>query len=830
MDSIANYNQQKTELDQSVLPLNDNAWMFRHFIVRSAGMPISLLYDLALPRFVINAIETVQDARAALTHNRDRLLAALPPKSKDRSIRRIVSRVRVDLRAERPVDSGAFADNQMNQVDDLRTLALTYNEAVAYLTDSEIAAATVFDQGLLKTRSALAACTRQTAFQEALHLSNASLAENGSLHLATPLSASNSQRRRREVTATLYLQRLSSKNETNAGFGPINLGQVVQNTTVPAKGLTLENRSASVRKGYVAHWLVQELASAIAADPKLGPFVPLSGAGLRRNDAFRALEGRSPAEIDALGVTPDMLDKAICSGRLVKGFRVPTDAVDQLNWLKKTLMRLAPKGEAAKAAKTMWIKRLDGFDADRNAFCAKGKTAKAAALSQAEKRYAAFSENPARRNAGRMFRTRTLLYEECHAGGVVDLPYSKVNDMADDLEAVIFACRAGAALRQNAEMQSAISVYDKVFGPTKRVRFDRFINAHRAGSSTPLPNAKERGFATAWTQAVIQATRTGSWNMVALKAALDPLELPEIFDLSPDLLFSEPENPDSPLHVTLGEIHHGVTMDGWMLDPVPDGQAISNEIARAKAIQTAQASGLRMANLVLARHMKAAPQVYDGLVVELSGHTTKVKSKALALADLVVERREDGLVLRVAGDPDPRPVMFHAPAFGYTPEAYRSFALFSAPILALPDLDPSSDALDTADRELGISLSLVRPRLGRSHFTIYRRRWALCSKSLVALKASGDMVHRYLEFRRMLKTANIPRFGFMRSSGEPKPVFLDLDSPLLVEAALSTVGDGDRVTLDEMLPGPEDLWLAEPGGEVRTSEFRFLIMGGLHGA
>ncbi|GFJ87489.1 hypothetical protein [Phytohabitans rumicis] len=60
--------------------------------------------------------------------------------------------------------------------------------------------------------------------------------------------------------------------------------------------------------------------------------------------------------------------------------------------------------------------------------------------------------------------------------------------------------------------------------------------------------------------------------------------------------------------------------------------------------------------------------------------------------------------------------------------------------------------------------------------------------------------------------------------GEPKPLYLDLDSPILVGLFATTVrrpgGAAVRATISEMLPAPDQLWLRDAEGRRYTSELR----------
>lgn len=830
MPDIAIKHAAVDDLDSPLVPIEEDVYLFKHFIVRSAGLPLDCLEKLALARATCAAQDKVSAAQGQLVAIVEQLETILAPTVRLKALRSAVRHARSDLKAGRVVRDTAREALEKYESDTFGPLIRAHAKLLRDHDDAAQKAALLFEDNFTQTRAALAAMCRTEIFQEALYLSNASLADNGSLSLSQPSTTRNSQRRRRERTATLYLQRLASKNETNARFGPINTG-LVQSLTPdhgPAR-LALTQIMPEQRKGYLAHWLVQDIATAISEDPDLAMLVPLVGAGLYRQNAFRTLEGKSRHKALQDGVLAQTLEAAIQFGRLATNFHVPTDAVDQLAWLTTAVRTLEPIDDASAVAKVQWLDCLSAFDDDRQTFCKRGKTAKTQALENTEARYAAFCNKPVRRNAGRMFRTRTMLYEECHAGGQTCLSHETLTGIRDDINALTYACRAQATLRQKREMALALAFYDRTFKPAERVRFDRFLKAYSDAAVPDKAGEEECALHQAWSASVSHATRSDEWDLSGLHTLMAKTPLSPCFEMSPDLLFSAHPSVQGQMHVTLGEIHHGITMDGWMLDPFPEGHAISADIASIKTAQTAAQSGKRrMANLVLARHMKAAPQIYEGLVVELSGRAARPGQPPISLADLVVERKKDMLVLRVAGDPDPRPVMFHAPAFGYSPEAFRGFALFTAPILALPDLVPGTGTEAPKTTTTPQIATQIHSRLGRSGFTIYRRHWRLDTDRLLAIRDDENTQRKFATWRAALKSANVPRHTFVRSSSEPKPVFLDFDSPLLMEAVLGTVQPGDRIMMNEMLPGPDALWLSNASAAERTSEFRFLIIGGLN--
>jgi hypothetical protein len=74
----------------------------------------------------------------------------------------------------------------------------------------------------------------------------------------------------------------------------------------------------------------------------------------------------------------------------------------------------------------------------------------------------------------------------------------------------------------------------------------------------------------------------------------------------------------------------------------------------------------------------------------------------------------------------------------------------------------------------------------------------------------------------------MPRYLFARSPLEQKPFYVDLAAPLMVRnlsrvlrALAKNPANAAVVELSEMLPAPDELWLTDPHGRHRTTEFRF---------
>jgi len=83
-------------------------------------------------------------------------------------------------------------------------------------------------------------------------------------------------------------------------------------------------------------------------------------------------------------------------------------------------------------------------------------------------------------------------------------------------------------------------------------------------------------------------------------------------------------------------------------------------------------------------------------------------------------------------------------------------------------------------------------------------------------------------FASWARDQGMPRRVFLLSSEEPKPMYVDLDSPVLTRLAARVVrrtaeADGS-LRFSEMLPGPEDCWLTDDAGRRYTSELRLVAV------
>jgi hypothetical protein len=174
-------------------------------------------------------------------------------------------------------------------------------------------------------------------------------------------------------------------------------------------------------------------------------------------------------------------------------------------------------------------------------------------------------------------------------------------------------------------------------------------------------------------------------------------------------------------------------------------------------------------------------------------------------ADLVVRREADGLRL--------------------VEREGRTVRLVTAPLSWLRLAHNPMEVFGFPTRRTG-SLFRVRPgeilrEVAFGDFVLSRRTWSVAAERLRAKDARAA----FLAVRTLRDQVGLPRHVFASADGEGKPVYVDLDSPLLVRQLTRFAAQSEHLKFTEMLPGPEQLWL-RVGGHSYTSELRFAAFDG----
>jgi hypothetical protein len=111
------------------------------------------------------------------------------------------------------------------------------------------------------------------------------------------------------------------------------------------------------------------------------------------------------------------------------------------------------------------------------------------------------------------------------------------------------------------------------------------------------------------------------------------------------------------------------------------------------------------------------------------------------------------------------------------------------------------------------------PRVMIDGVVIQRETWRFVPAVLrFAWMPAG--YERFVAVRGWARAEGLPRHVFVKVPEEQKPCYVDLGSPILVDLLAKLVRKASAVTVSEMLPDFEGLWLHDAAGAVYTSELR----------
>jgi hypothetical protein len=120
------------------------------------------------------------------------------------------------------------------------------------------------------------------------------------------------------------------------------------------------------------------------------------------------------------------------------------------------------------------------------------------------------------------------------------------------------------------------------------------------------------------------------------------------------------------------------------------------------------------------------------------------------------------------------------------------------------------------------------PRVQIDRLVIARETWRF-PPAEAAFAFEKDGAERFLAARRWAAEREIPRCAFVKVPVEPKPFFVDFDSPVLVTLFCKAVrrcveaGADSCVSVTEMLPATDETWLPDGEGRRYTCELRMVV-------
>ncbi len=717
-------------------------------VVRSAGFPWETVERLAHPRAAAAA-----DSLLDLYDEADRLRAALPPGP------RLTRGQQARLRGRRPLPSGGAIPADWLQR--WNTVA----EAIAAAQGRLSAAAGADEREAAASFAELVADPR---FLDALACSGPGVYRDigrGRLSGA---------RLRRQVAS--YAQRLAAKCETMSFFGPINYATIRTGLGSPAVLSWQGYRECSARRAYLSAWAFDQVHAQVLASPGLlGSLVPRRKTFARIPAGDQALatlashaDGvRTVAEISALaGLTPGeaagALQVAVDRGLLTHDLTPAATEIDPVRWLHR---RLGAQGDRRLHDVIGLLERYPASDA-------------AAKLAlQAELGSPGASAGPAAPAAVRpKFYNDRLAVTEA-AAGTLDLQIGA--DLARDLATAVPAVLdllAHVAVRTRRRTNGSVA---RTLGPglfpfTTVLRTCASLSAEH---DPWLRDAIARSVAAA-------GSRVAEIDLAGMIPDPPPPNLPVL--CSADVMVATASLPGyrgGRDLLVVGDYHDAPLLTPWALQFHADAAGIL--AARDQCIRKVLGEH-RAVSVVARRNTGLPPLRFPGPVVEIG--PVDDPAERIPLDRLYVRSDGKRASLHAAGQ--------DGELFLHNGEldtgVHTAFALPRIRPPMLPDAG-------------------YLPRLRYGGVVLSRRRWRLLPGPLdeATDRPGGPFWSDGLALRRALRAAGVPARFFAKASHERKPVYVDLDSPLLTDGLLRLARNAQSLHATEPMPGPDQMWLRD---------------------
>ncbi|MFD8951341.1 lantibiotic dehydratase [Streptomyces xanthophaeus] len=785
--------------DLEILPL---------FVLRGAGFPVT---DTLLPA-AGTAHADIARARSLLTRL-DALHPALLSLLADQPLERPERR-----RLRRRLASRTAADPALPPGTPAAASVARWNALVAELDDTRARAARGCTAELDAAQEYLRAWHARPRAAEAVWFSSHSAA-SGLEAYARGTQLSGTTRR----VALRYLQRLATKNETTSFFGPFQYGEVPAQDTAPgpAPGAPmLVFDPASPRHGahttFLARYVVEGLAQRIGQECagsdrtplSLHPLARVHDRGLRVADRDIALPAPLLRVLRTGPVVPADLPPSLRSAvaKLARaGLLRPRLAPASTSLTEQADLRAAVAGlrEAAPEPVTAWLERLDTIEESVERVRSSGwpeRRTEAAGLAALLDGYGL---GAADRPTGSLYADRQPVYEEC-VGGLRGLGLDR-RALAPSQDALHTVLRVHAAYAARVREDAASWLrlhWEKTGLPARTGLYDLLEGLQQY----PQPDYRDGSpAADALWERLDAVAPAGSCRVEVtarqLAAVFSDVLPDEPFVCSPDLMVRR--TPAGTDQLVVGEIHHGIQPWSWLARALPEERrrALRGTVGTWAAELARHQAGEDAVPVTLVEPRftgKTFTLEYPGLALERMGRSALPRDQVLGLHDVIVDR--DPLALRTT-DGVPLALMPTSPV-GPLSRALGGLALWG------PRTPP---------------LREHRPRVTVGGVVWFRETWRLGADALAGLTAARTPEAALTEAHRLRDHLGMPRFVYVKPDGEPKPVFVDLESVAYCDMLARLAAGSAGAVVSEMLPGPDEQVLHCAEGTF-TSELRTAVL------
>jgi hypothetical protein len=829
--------------------------LFPHFFFRTTALPFDQLGRLACPRSAALA-ESMLDAEERCEALAAAFLAGVHRRVQAGEVTQALSQASQRVRRRRSLAPEKLAAvRSAGHVEEAADLE-AYDAAIRHI-EAELAAGEALlieENGLV--REALRAQVSDPRVREAVFLSSPGALE-GIDRFRAESGAGHGRDRWCQRLALRYMQRLCSKNDTISFFGPMTWGRF---DPAAAAGLDLRWKGPGVTSRHVfyEHWAADKLARAMERHAQLRvrlpfavryPFAwgaeglmlhhalagpirrpqPPAGEALLRALAEGAVAGpaleRAAAAAGIAG--PELvtaLDALLDQG-VVEAFSVPIEALHPVEDLLATLRAAAP----ASPARALWEARLGDLVGLKERFTAAGFHERRPLLGEIESRFGEWTGLSPRRNGGKTYGGRNLLYEDCRRqpeslviGGRV------LADLQSDLRELLAVHSSLLEVIEPYGWRRLEEIHATLSRGGRRVPLNKFLIklAGLVGTSyltARLVAKDDQEMLVSKARAALDMHLDGAGRLHV--AARDPgaveraaiLRRPVIPGVDMMIAARDAAAMErGDYHFVVGEIQYfPLGYPEYLSLFHPDWRTFSEDYRRVLA--EPRRDGLPLVRVELEEEVTRLVRIDEPLaeyvLVDGHGRSFDARRPQRRITELTVHLEEGRIVVE---DPDGARFLLGNP---------HHDLFLDAAFKLLAELHQREGGKDGG--------AAVTEMIVGERTVVRRRAWSLPSEALWTLSARAQASDgpdawgrtpfaAFLAVQRVRRRHHLPRHVFARVPGEVKPVVIDLDSPLLIENLARMAPPGKTMALSEMSPGPGELWVSSPEGG-HTSELRILL-------
>ncbi|TDP89887.1 lantibiotic dehydratase [Labedaea rhizosphaerae] len=640
----------------------------------------------------------------------------------------------------------------------------------------------------------------------------------------------NSKNRQREELVASYWQRYCMKNDSIGFFGPVGwAGWDDRPHSDVVVGDALVRRSTV----YFETWAVDQLVAAIEAEPGLRRWLAprrMPYLGLDGDDLVLPTGGRvalTPAQARLLRACDGVARACDLGGPETEAvladfarrrwttwrIELPGDPFPERS-LRAVLARVDDEGLRARCLRPLELmERCKAAVAE-----ATDAASLSAALAAADETFHELTGAASKRNGGQAYGGRTLMYQDCARD--LDAVFGQ-DLMAAALPVELLARGARWLCRQAADAArvALLEVH-------RRIAQDGSCALSAMWAAALGPLTKQVGAAVAearteyvrrWTSVfavpdgarAVRRTYAELLPLVRSAFAVDGPGWNGARYLSPDLMVSAPDLDAvrrGEFQVVVGELHLAMNSQrsNCFVRQHPEPETllrhVDEDFPAPRLLPAPPRSGPVRRSV---RTQSALTRDRD-VLVEFHHHTVAADRPGLVPSADIVVSEQDGELVAVLPD-GPR---------------FDVLDVFSE---VLMDLVLNAHSLFAGRAHA--------PRVVIDRCVVHRETWRI-DPATAAFVKEKDEARRFVAARAWRVAAGLPSRVFAKAGATDKPVYIDFDSPVLVNVLakmLRGAEPGHAVGFTELLPDLDHLWLVDQAGDRYTSELRFAMVDRLGG-